>query len=91
MTLSDIDSELKRINHTRDKCYNDNYKMDHQKAPFNKHSKLYEKQIMENPQEFFTQDVLEKINEYIHEEFSYGGYTEELPLDSLDEDVLEKE
>ena len=50
-----------------------------------------EKQIMENPQEFFTQEVLEKINEYIHEEFSYGGYTEELPFDSLDEDVLEKE
>lgn len=53
--------------------------------------KLYEKQIMANPQEFFTQEVLEKINEYIHEEFSYGGYTEELPLDDLHEDIVEQE
>jgi len=52
--------------------------------------KLYEKQIMANPQEFFTQEVLEKINEYIHEEFSYGGYTEELPLDDLHEDIVEE-
>lgn len=52
--------------------------------------KLYEKQIMENPQEFFTQEVLEKINEYIHEEFSYGGHTEELPLDELDNEHTEE-
>ena len=34
--------------------------------------KLYEKAIMDNPEEFFTQEVLEKINEVIHTEFSYG-------------------
>ena len=45
---------------------------------------------MENPQEFFTQEVLEKINEYIHEEFSYGGHTEELPLDELDNEHTEE-
>ena len=52
---------------------------------------MYEKQIMASPQEFFTQEVLEKINKYIHEEFSYGGYTEELPLDDLHEDIIEQE
>jgi len=40
----DIDSELRRINHIRDKCYNDNYKISHQEAPFLQHAKLYEKQ-----------------------------------------------
>ena len=34
--------------------------------------KLYEKNIMANPEEFFTQEVLEKINEVIRAEFSYG-------------------
>ena len=60
----DIDSELKRINHTRDKCYNDNYKMDHQKAPFNKHSKLYEKQttLMNNIKGKSTDALNRKFN-----------------------------
>ena len=49
--------------------------------------KLYEKAIMETPEEFFTQEVLEKINEYIHNEFSYGGILEEEPLDDLHEDI----
>ena len=40
----DIDSELKRINHVRDKCYNDNYKMNHQEGAFNQHKKIYEQQ-----------------------------------------------
>ena len=40
----DVDSELKRINHVRDKCYNDNYKMNHQEGVFNQHKKIYEQQ-----------------------------------------------
>lgn len=40
----DIDSELRRINHIRDKCYNDNYKIQHSEEPFLKHAKLYQKQ-----------------------------------------------
>jgi len=60
--------------------------------------KLYEKQIMANPEEFFTQEVLEKINAVIHEEFSYGEFDPELekdiydePLDDLHEDIVETE
>ena len=58
--------------------------------------KLYEKQIMADPEEFFTQEVLEKINAVIHEEFSYGEFDPELekdiyeePLDDLHEDIEE--
>ena len=40
----DIDSELKRINHIRDKCFNDNYKINHNEKPFKQHTKIYEKQ-----------------------------------------------
>jgi hypothetical protein len=50
--------------------------------------KLYEKNIMSNPEEFFTQEVLEKINEVIRAEFSYGEgeettedlYQDEIPI-----------
>jgi len=52
--------------------------------------KLYEKAIMENPSEFFTQEVLEQINKYIHDEFSYGGDYQEEPLEDLHEDVVEE-
>jgi len=40
----DIESDLYRINLTRDKCYNDNYKMSHENAPFKQHSNIYNKQ-----------------------------------------------
>lgn len=49
--------------------------------------KLYEKAIMENPNEFFTQEVLEQINNYIHDEFSYGGDYQEEPLEDLHEEI----
>jgi RecA/RadA recombinase len=50
--------------------------------------KLYEKAIMDSPEEFFTQEVLEKINDVIHAEFSYGEAeetTEDLYLDVSEE------
>ena len=40
----DIESDLFRINLTRDKCYNDNYKMSHKEGPFIQHSNIYDKQ-----------------------------------------------
>jgi len=40
----DIESDLKRFNHTRDKCFNDNYKMKHNKLPFTQHKDIYDKQ-----------------------------------------------
>lgn len=54
--------------------------------------KLYEKQIMASPDEFFTQDVLEQINSIIHDEFSYGSNSdtpEPESFDDLHEDILE--
>lgn len=45
---------------------------------------------MENPSEFFTQEVLEQINNYIHDEFSYGGDYQEDPLEDLHEDIKQE-
>jgi len=59
--------------------------------------KLYEKQIMQSPEEFFTKEVLDQINDVIKEEFSYGEFSPELekeiyeePLDDLHEDIVEE-
>lgn len=38
-------------------------------------SKVYEKTIYENPEKYFTKDVLDQINEAVYNEFSYGGET----------------
>lgn len=40
----DVESELKRINHIRDKCYNDNYKINHDNDSFQNFKKIYENQ-----------------------------------------------
>jgi len=38
-------------------------------------SKVFEKTIYENPEKYFTKDVLDQINEAVYNEFSYGGET----------------
>lgn len=38
-------------------------------------SKVFEKIIYENPEKYFTKDVLDQINEAVYNEFSYGGET----------------
>ena len=35
-------------------------------------TKLFEKNILENPEKYFTQDILEQINEKCPDEFLYG-------------------
>jgi hypothetical protein len=36
-------------------------------------NKFYEKEIMKNPERFFTQDILEKIDAYAKIKFNYGS------------------
>jgi RecA/RadA recombinase len=36
-------------------------------------SKVFEKTIYENPEKYFTKDVLEQLNKAVYNEFSYGG------------------
>jgi RecA/RadA recombinase len=38
-------------------------------------SKVFEKTIYENPEKYFTKDVLDQINKAVYNEFSYGGET----------------
>jgi RecA/RadA recombinase len=38
-------------------------------------SKAFEKTIYDNPEKYFTKDVLDQINEAVYNEFSYGGET----------------
>ena len=47
---TDVESDLLRINHFRDKCYNDNYKINHNHKSFSKFRNIYNKQkkLMEN-------------------------------------------
>ncbi len=35
--------------------------------------KIYAKQILKEPEVYFTQEVLEKLDEIARKEFSYGG------------------
>ena len=63
----DIESDLKRFNHTRDKCYNDNYKIQHTEQPFTQHSNVYNKQetLLENikgKNVYNKTDILKKNN-----------------------------
>jgi RecA/RadA recombinase len=51
-------------------------------------TKLFGKTIMENPEKYFTDNVLERINEYVKRKFCYGsGYDQ----DGIDEDFANKE
>lgn len=52
----DIESDLKRFNHTRDKCFNDNYKKTHNNTPFTQHKNIF------NKQENLLQDIKEKTH-----------------------------
>lgn len=48
--------------------------------------KFYEKEIMQDPERFFTQDILEKIDVYARKKFSYGS-----TLVDLEEEVIAEE
>ena len=39
-------------------------------------SKMFGKQIVEEPEKYFTNDILEKLNEYAKKNFLYGGFDE---------------
>ena len=45
-------------------------------------SKTFEKTIYDNPEKYFTKDILEQINKAVYTEFSYGGN-----LESKDDDA----
>jgi len=36
-------------------------------------AKLYAKQILKDPEKYFTEDVMNKLDEAAKKEFSYGG------------------
>ena len=42
-------------------------------------TKIYGKTIQENPEKYYTKEILDEINEYVKEAFSYGS-TLELPM-----------
>jgi len=46
-------------------------------------TKLYEKAIYKEPKKYFTAVVLDKIEEYVRREFTYGTFEPELDDDSL--------
>ena len=51
--------------------------------------KVFGKAINENPKEYFTQEILDKIDQYVGEKFKYGGSSgaqdqEESQVDSVD-------
>lgn len=45
-------------------------------------TKLYEKAIYKEPEKYFTTPVLDKIEEYVRQEFTYGTFTEEEESDA---------
>ena len=40
-------------------------------------TKLFGKQILSDPEKYFTDDIMKSLNEAAHKEFSYGGFDEE--------------
>ena len=40
-------------------------------------TKLYAKQILKDPEKYFTEDVMNKLDEVADKEFSYGGGAEQ--------------
>ncbi len=40
-------------------------------------AKLYGKQILNDPEKYFTDDIMKALNEAANKEFSYGGGAEE--------------
>jgi len=45
-SMIDIDSDLKQIDLIRDKCFNDNYTLDRNTSPLNKHKEIYNKETI---------------------------------------------
>ena len=41
-------------------------------------AKLYAKQILKDPEKYFTEDIMNKLDEAAKKEFSYGGGAKEL-------------
>ena len=50
-------------------------------------TKLYEKAIYKDPDKYFTSSVMDKIEESVKKEFTYGTFTEELELDPVVETI----
>lgn len=44
---------------------------------------VFGKTINENPEEYFTKDVLDQINEYVHQAFTYGSSAKEFNLSKI--------
>tara|TARA_Y100000817_G_scaffold215708_1_gene169646 strand:+ start:518 stop:1594 length:1077 start_codon:yes stop_codon:yes gene_type:complete len=53
-------------------------------------SKQYAKTIYGDPEKYFTNDIMEKIEEYVAKEYTYGGMPEEIFLDEDRTDNSEK-
>jgi RecA/RadA recombinase len=51
-------------------------------------TKAFEKSIINNPEKYFTQDILDKVEKYVQEAFPYGGGFED---DLIDEPELLQE
>ena len=39
-------------------------------------TKLFGKQILSDPEKYFTDDIMKSLNEAANKEFSYGGFDE---------------
>jgi hypothetical protein len=65
----DVESDLKQINHIRDKCYNDNYILNRNEGEFKQHKKIYNKEeelmhYMKNKAQYSNKlNKLKKIDE----------------------------
>ena len=40
-------------------------------------AKVFGKQILSEPEKYFTDDIMKELNEAAKKEFSYGGFDEE--------------
>ena len=47
-------------------------------------AKLYAKQILKDPEKYFTEDVMNKLDEAAKKEFSYGGGVKELESEEIE-------
>ena len=41
-------------------------------------TKLYAKQILKDPEKYFTEEIMNRLDEVAKKEFSYGGGVEEI-------------
>jgi hypothetical protein len=47
-------------------------------------AKLYAKQILKTPEKYFTEDVMNRLDEAAKKEFSYGGGAEKLESEEIE-------